>query len=68
VALLIVAVVIMNRSSGYEKCNPGTPEETTDLVNSPHGRINWLALNMYAEHMMQQAGHSQALWLVTLGW
>jgi len=56
VALLIVTVMIMNRSSGYENRNPGTPEETTDLVNSPHGRINWLALNIYAEHMMQQAG------------
>ncbi len=54
--VILLSLLVSHSVHAYENRNPGEPEETTRLINSPHGRINRLALGIYAQHMALQAG------------
>jgi hypothetical protein len=50
--LLILSVAV----TAYENRSPGQLTETQKLINSPHGRINRLALGIYASRVAAKGG------------
>lgn len=53
---LLTILSITNFAFAYENRNPDQPETSTGMIESPHGRINRLALGIYAERVLNKGG------------